>query len=193
MKIAYQCLATGEYIGPIDCWDDVLPNGATWIAPPDPKDGFARCFLNGKWVHMEDHRERKGNQGDATQAPAQPATDYWLPGDTYDTPARHMHELGPLPGDALLERPEKPVSLARSEKRQEIQSAYEAALAGAVALADPSPATVAVEAGLLAASDAEGLEWLRDTLAARRDALLDLVTTAETAAAVEAVDITFNV
>ncbi|WP_297669008.1 hypothetical protein [uncultured Desulfovibrio sp.] len=193
MRVAYQCYATGEYAGSFECWDEVLPNGATWIAPPEAREGHVRCFLDGKWVQVEDHRERKAGQGDAAQAGAQPATDYWLPGDTYDTPARHMHAPGPLPAGALLERPEKPVSLARTEKQQAIHSAYEAALAGAVALADPSPATVAVEAGLLAASDAEGLEWLRDSLAARRDALLDLVATAETAAAVEAVDITFNV
>lgn len=172
----------------------LLPGNATHEPlPPAPWTGLWPRWTGDGWELVEDHRERTAAQFDTAQAPAQEATDYWLPGDTHETPARHMKKPGPLPEGALRTRPDKNVETAREEKRQAINSAYESALAGAVALADPSPTTVAVEAGLLAASDAEGLEWLRDSLAARRDALLDLVATAETAAAVDAVDITFNV
>ena len=34
-------------------------------------------------------------------------TPYWLPGDSWNTPARYMTELGPLPEGALLEAPAK--------------------------------------------------------------------------------------
>ncbi len=45
------------------------------------------------WLMVDDHRERREPIFDA--ALAQDATDYWLPDDTYDTPARHMTEPGP--------------------------------------------------------------------------------------------------
>lgn len=69
-----------------------------------------------------------------------------------------MHTPGPLPKDALTKRPEQLLAEVKAAKVAAIIAGHEAALAGAVALSDPTPSTVAVEAGLLAASDPEGLE-----------------------------------
>ena len=57
--IAYQCYATGEYVGPIEDYG-FLPNGATYEEPPKPKEGFARFFLNNEWRYIEDHRGEAG-------------------------------------------------------------------------------------------------------------------------------------
>ena len=59
-KIAYQCYATGEFIGPLDCFDNLLPNGATWDVPPAAVEGFVRFYKNGKWEQVEDHRKEEG-------------------------------------------------------------------------------------------------------------------------------------
>lgn len=82
---------------------------------------------------------------------------------------------------------------AQTAKWQQINAGHEAALAGAVALSDPTPSTVAVEAGLLAASDPEGLEFVRNALAARRDALLSAVEAAQTAEEVQAITVSYAV
>ena len=60
MKIAYQCYATGEYVGPIEVFSDLLPNGATWDEPPAAAEGFTRFYKNGKWEQVEDHRGQEG-------------------------------------------------------------------------------------------------------------------------------------
>ena len=144
------------------------------------------------WEQVEDHRERVIG-GLITEEVAQKATEFWLPEDTYESPARTMKDPGPLPKAALLTRPEKPLNIVQDEKRREIDAAYEAALAGAVALADPSPSTVAIEAGLLAVFDPEGLEYVRDTLAARRSELLAAVDAATTPEDVNAIQVSYAV
>ncbi len=63
--------------------------------PPKPWPHQWPQRVDGKWVLVADHRERKEPIFDAELA--QDATDYWLPDDTYDTPARHMSKAGPLP------------------------------------------------------------------------------------------------
>lgn len=85
------------------------------------------------------------------------------------------------------------LNAARAEKMREIAAGHERALAGAVALNDPTPSTVAVESSLLAASDAEGLEWIRDQLAARRAELEAQVQTATNVADVEAIAVSYLV
>ncbi|KAF5074261.1 hypothetical protein DSECCO2_183680 [anaerobic digester metagenome] len=85
------------------------------------------------------------------------------------------------------------LSEAQAAKRALINAGHEAALAGAIAMSDPTPSNVAVEAGLLAVSDPEGLEYVRNALAARRDALLAAVDTAETAEAVRAIAVSYAV
>lgn len=159
--------------------------------PPRPWGSQWPQYVNGAWVLVEDHRERK-SPAFATED-AQDGTAYWLPEDTHDTPARHMHTPGPLPADALPARPEQPLEAVKAAKSSDILAGHEAALAGAVALSDPTPSTVAVEAGLLAASDPEGLEYVRNALAARRAALLAAVAAADTAEAVQAIVVSYAV
>lgn len=86
-----------------------------------------------------------------------------------------------------------PLAEAQAAKRTSINAGHAAALAGAVALSDPSPSTVAVESALLAASDLEGLEYVRNSLAARRDELLAAVASADTAEAVQAIVVSYAV
>lgn len=67
--------------------------------------GFWPMWSGKTWKQVEDHRKRVAG-GKLVPIPAQEATEYWLPGDTYTTPPRAMVTLGPLPADALLVRPE---------------------------------------------------------------------------------------
>ena len=159
--------------------------------PPRPWLGEWPQYVGGKWTLIEDHRERKFPA--FVLEDEQEGTDYWLPGDTYDTPARRMHTPGPLPEGAVTTRPEQPLAEVKAAKNAIIIAGHESALAGAVALSDPTPSTVAVEAGLLAASDPEGLEYVRNALAARRNELLAAVAAAQTAEAVQAVAVSYAV
>ena len=70
---------------------------------------------------VEDHRER------AMPGLEQPATDYWLPGDTHETPPRHMTKPGPLPVGALLVQPAAPEPNAE-ERQAAMQAAFTAAI-----------------------------------------------------------------
>ena len=160
--------------------------------PPRPwKNQWPQYVDNKGWVLVEDHRKR--GEPHFAAVDVQPGTKYWLPGDTYETPARYMLTPGPLPADALTKRPEQPLAELKAAKTASIHAAHHDALAGAVALSDPTPSTVAVEAGLLAASDPEGLEFVRSALAARRNELLAAVEAAETAEAVQAIAISYAV
>lgn len=58
--------------------------------------------------------------------------------------------------------PEPALEQAKAAKLAEIAKAHDAALAGLVALSNPAPAVVAVEAALLAVSDPEGLDYARE-------------------------------
>lgn len=86
--------------------------GGTPIAPPEKKPGYARVFRNGAWDYVEDHRQTRDKGGVIEEKSGTP---YWLPGDTYQTQARYMKELGSLPEGALLVRPEKPAEVVAEE------------------------------------------------------------------------------
>lgn len=91
----------------------LIPANATLIEPPAAVEKHVRVFKNGTWVQVEDNR----------------GTKYWLPGDTWQTEPHEMKDLGPLPDGALLERPEKPFSQLKIEKLNEINAAYQQAIA----------------------------------------------------------------
>lgn len=55
------------------------------------------------WKLEEDHCQKVDQQGMLYGG-----TPYWLPGDTWDTPARYMTLPGKLPADAIFNVPEKP-------------------------------------------------------------------------------------
>ena len=76
---------------------DVL--NATTVEPPVLTDKQQAVWNGESWDLLEDHRKKPGVEGSGTP--------YWLPGDAWNTPARYMTELGPLPEGALLEAPAK--------------------------------------------------------------------------------------
>lgn len=76
---------------------DVL--NATTVEPPVLTDKQQAVWNGESWDVLEDHRKKPGVDGSGTP--------YWLPGDAWNTPARYMTELGPLPEGALLEAPAK--------------------------------------------------------------------------------------
>jgi len=103
-------LKNGEYKGTQEAQkrpngqDIIDVIGATTQAPPVVGEKQAACWTGTAWEVVDDHRQKRDKGGviiDTTGTP------YWLPGDTHATPARYLTELGPLPKNALLKRPEK--------------------------------------------------------------------------------------
>lgn len=94
----------------------LLPSNATFTAPPEEKQGHARVWNGAEWDYIEDNR---GQQ-------------YWLDGDTWQTPPREMTDLGPLPDGALRTRPAKPFEEVSKEKLVEINATYDAAMSSLV-------------------------------------------------------------
>ena len=160
--------------------------------PPLPWPGKWPQYVDGKgWVMVDDHRERKPPLFDA--ALAQDATDYWLPGDTHNTSARQMKNIGPLPEGAVTKRPAKTdaelLEEAKATKTAEIAAGYDAAVAASLTMptANPTGQDVAIGAAAFAAEDAEGLAYIMQAHAARRDELLAAVAVASTADDVQAI------
>ena len=193
MAIAHRYTRPDQfYINSADNYGYPPYNSTPDALPPRPWSAKWPQYVDGKgWVLVEDHRQRAEPHFAAQDV--QEGTGYWLPDDTHLTPARHMQHPGPLPADALTTRPEQPLAEIKAAKVATIIAGHESALAGAVALSDPTPSTVAVEAGLLAVSDPEGLEYVRNALASRRDALLAQVDAAQTAQDVQAIAVSYAV
>lgn len=84
---------------------------------------------------------------------------------------------------------------AKAIKQAEIQSGYDAALAASLTMPVDSPTAqdVSIGAALFAVDDAEGLAFVRETHAARRDELLAAVEAADTVEAVQAVEVSYAV
>lgn len=173
--------------GCVDKLPPAYPWAKTWPKFNDKKNAFDM---------IPDHRQRRVEEGFAPEQ-VQEATEYWLPpphgDDTHQSPARTMAKRGPLPEGAVICRPEKSLAAAQDEKRREVAAAHEAALAGSVALSDPTPSTVAVESALLAVQDAAGLEYISGVLNTRRAELLAAVDAAGSAAEVEAIAVGYPV
>jgi hypothetical protein len=81
----------------------------------------------------------------------------------------------------------------KATKRAEITAGHDAALAGVVAISDPTPTVVAVEAALLATTDSTGLAYARQKLATRRAELEAMVEAAQTVEAVMAIAVNYPV
>lgn len=105
MSIAYQYNIKGTYIAPIED-GGYIPHNATHTPPPAPRPGEWPRWTGEEWELVEDHRPRAAVE--VGEALAQEGTPYWLPGDTHETPARYMRNLGPLPEGALLTAPAAP-------------------------------------------------------------------------------------
>ena len=83
---------------------------------PDFKYGFWPKLIDFAWQNVENHTAMEYDGS------AKNPTDYWLPGDAWDTPARHMTEYGSLPDGALLEPPAKPLAEAKSEAKAQLKA-----------------------------------------------------------------------
>lgn len=108
-----------------------LPEGAEM---PDNATSWAPEILPGcwpvfnastsKWDYTQDHRKHKDEMGREIEDSGTP---YWLPGDTWQTPARYMTEIGPLPGGALLKAPD----ITLNEAREQAQIRFDIVLSDA--------------------------------------------------------------
>lgn len=199
MPIAYRYTKPDAFFHGAVLYNKVQPGNSTLNAPP-PKPWPKQWpqYVDGTgWVMVDDHRERKPPLFDA--ALEQDATDYWLPGDTHASPARQMKEPGPLPDGALTERPAQTAAelldKAQKAKRAEVQAGYDAAVAASLTMptVNPTEQDITIGAAAFAAEDAEGLAYVMQTHAARRDALLAAVDAADSAEAVQAIEVTYAV
>lgn len=84
----------------------LIPAKTTLIEPPAAVEKHVRVFKNGVWTQVEDNRGAK----------------YWLPGDDWQTEPREMKDLGALPDEALLERPEKSLEELKADKVSQIDA-----------------------------------------------------------------------
>ena len=91
----------------------LLPANATFTAPTK-KEGFATVWDGEQWQLVEDNR----------------GAEYWLPGDTYGTPARVMQHLGALPEGVTFTAPEKSFEQLKKEKLQEVDQWTAAKITG---------------------------------------------------------------
>ena len=111
MKAYLYDKTTKEYLSEHDCQPSplepgkyLIPGNATTAAPPETQDGYVRIWNGSAWEQAEDHRQKRDTAGVIIKDSGTP---YWLEGDTWNTPARYMTDIGPLPEGALLAAPEK--------------------------------------------------------------------------------------
>ncbi len=184
---------THDYVSSSEDFGNPPANSSYVLLPPRPWDRQWPRFNGVVWELIEDHRERKAPA--FANEDAQEATDFWMPGDNYNSPARKVFQPGPLPEGALLDRPDKPLSVLKQEKAEEIGRAYEAAIAASLTmpLDNPSAQDVALGAALFAADDAEGLAFVQTQHLARRTELLDLLDVAQSTEEVEAIGASYAV
>ena len=115
MSIVYQYNAAGYYAGEGNDFGGAMPHNCCAVAP-ELQPGFVPLWNGTDWEQVENHTAR------AYDGQTQTPTDYWMPNDTWDTPARHMTEFGPLPEGALLAAPDKPLEVAKSEAKTQLKA-----------------------------------------------------------------------
>ena len=167
--------------------------GATPVAPPaDIPTGHAARWTGSAWEVVEDHRQHMDSKGTKTGG-----TPFWQPamGDDWQSPPRYTEELGPLPKGAVTARPEKPLSVLKTEKEREVKAACDAAIVASLTMPTASPSTteVAVAAASLASVDPDGPDTLLALHTARRDELLAAVAAADSTAALADVEVSYAV
>lgn len=196
MAIANQFDATKFYVSSIED-HGLLPNNASY--DPLPSMPWGRNWpqhVDGKgFVLVEDHRARPKEQ--FGEDLAQEATAWWLPEDTYGTPAREMKTAGPLPASALLKAPQQPLAGAQATKRTSINAGFDAAMTASLTMPSRNNPASAVELALaiedFKADDPTGWADLRTIHEARRTALLAAVDAATTVEAVQAIAVNYAV
>lgn len=97
--------------------------------------------------------------------------------------------------DAAREAAARALPDAKAAKTAEVLSGYDAALAASLTMPVDSPTAqdVSIGAALFAVDDAEGLAFVRETHAARRDELLAAVEAAESVEAVQTIEVSYAV
>lgn len=106
----------------------LLPADSTFSEPLTAKEGYAVCWNGTAWEYIEDHRQTSDKGGVPVEGSGTP---YWMPDDTWRSPARYMKELGPLPEGAITARPEKSLEELKADKVSQIdQETSNAILAG---------------------------------------------------------------
>jgi hypothetical protein len=122
MAKAYRyTLPNGYYVGaPVED-RGFLPSNATYDAPVIIQGSWPR-WSGSAWEQVEDHRERTVGKGFVPDA-VQEATEFWLPEDNWQSPARTMTEIGPLPAGAVLVRPEPTEAELRAMREAEFNAA----------------------------------------------------------------------
>lgn len=136
----------------------LLPADSVFDAPPAAKPGYAVVWSGAAWELVEDHRQKRDRGGVPLEGTGTP---FWMPGDTWQTPARYMKELGPLPDGAMFEQPEKPLEEVRKEKLSELSSKFSAAEADAHLT---SSLGIVINAGEKANRDIDGLVKLMEAM-----------------------------
>ena len=142
----------------------MLPADSTFDAPPAAQPGYAAVWNGAAWELMEDHRQKRDRGGVPVEGTGTP---FWMPGDTWQTPARYMAELGRLPEGAMLERPEKPAEalaeeeLARAKaERARAVAALTVEVDGLTFDGDEQAQERMARAVLMAESPEETMEWV---------------------------------
>ena len=107
----------------------LLPASSTFVPMTlEEKEGYAIAWNGDNWEYIEDHRQKYDNGGVVIEGSGTP---FWREGDSWDTKASYMTELGSLPEGALLEKPTKPIEVSIKEARAKIDSVtHTAILAG---------------------------------------------------------------
>ena len=148
-------LKTGEYTGSRDATQ--RPNGeymleatgATSVAlPADIPAGHIARWTGDAWETVEDHRQHMDERGRK-----EGGTPYWLPGDTWRSEPRYTEELGPLPTEALLAKPEK--------SAEELEQEAQAKIKGRLAALDAKYLTPRTLAGLAVGDEYALEQWRR--------------------------------
>lgn len=111
----------------------LLPADNTFAKPLTEKKGYAVVWSGTAWEYIEDHRQTHDKGGVPVEGSGTP---YWLPGDTWQTPARYMTELGKLPEGAMLEKPEKPAEVLAEEELAKLKAERAAAVAALTVTVD---------------------------------------------------------
>ena len=88
----------------------LLPASSTFTPPPAPREGFARLWNGKAWEQVEDHRQKQNEHGEIIE---DSGTAYWIPGDTWDSPARHMAK----PAEVLAA---EALALAKAERARAV-------------------------------------------------------------------------
>ena len=97
----------------------LLPANSTFSIPLQHKEGYAVVWDNTSWVYKEDHRQKRDKGGVPIEGTGTP---YWVEGDTWESQPQYMTELGPLPANALTEKPEKPKEVVMMELEEQYTS-----------------------------------------------------------------------